>query len=60
MGDLQGEEDSIYGNTRLNILQVIEERNRALNKVRSRLDYVAFIVTFLVSRQQTILGRPRP
>ncbi|KAJ8037371.1 Testis-expressed protein 47 [Holothuria leucospilota] len=43
MGDLQGEEDSIYGNTRLNILQVIEERNRALNKksLLHRLVYVA-------------------
>ena len=44
MGDLSGEEDSIYGNTRLNILQVIEERNRALNKVRNDAKFCEIVV----------------
>lgn len=36
MGDLHDEEDSVYGNTRLNLLQIIEDRNRTLNKVKSK------------------------
>ncbi|PIK42432.1 hypothetical protein BSL78_20728 [Apostichopus japonicus] len=43
MGDLHDEEDSVYGNTRLNLLQIIEDRNRTLNKksLLHRLVYVA-------------------